>query len=150
MVTPYSQFVGVQAAMNVILGERYKEVTDELIQYANGVWGDEEQISIDAAVKDRILDRPRARELARIQPREVSISDFRAKLGGPDVCDDELLLRYFAGKDDVDALRAAGPEREYVSTRQPLVSLIEQLSKRQGYRQISIQRGALSIRLGKR
>src|SRR5258706_1766326 len=150
MVTPYSQFVGVQGAMNVILGERYKEVTDELIQYAGGVWGDEEQRSINTDIKDRILDRPRARELARIQPREVSIRDFRAKLGGPDVSDDELLLRYFAGKDDVDAIEAAGPVRKYISTRQPLVALIEQLSKRKGYRQISIRRGALSIRLGKR
>ena len=28
MVTPFAQFVGSQAAINVILGERYKEVTD--------------------------------------------------------------------------------------------------------------------------
>ena len=28
MVTPLSQFVGSQAAINVIVGERYKEVTD--------------------------------------------------------------------------------------------------------------------------
>jgi oxaloacetate decarboxylase alpha subunit len=150
MVTPYSQFVGVQAAINVILGERYKEVTDELIQYASGVWGDEEQSSIDAAIKERILDRPRARELARIQPREVSIQDFRDKLGGPSVSDDELLLRYFAGNDDVEAMKASGPAREYITTRQPLVALVEQLAKQKGYRQISIQRGPLSIRLGKR
>jgi oxaloacetate decarboxylase alpha subunit len=121
-----------------------------LIQYANGVWGDEEQLSIKTDIKDKILDRPRARELARIQPREVSIKDFRDKLGGPSVSDDELLLRYFAGKDDADAMKAAGPVRDYISKRQPLLALIEQLSKHKGYRQISIQRGALSIRLGKR
>ena len=32
MVTPLSQFVGSQAAINVIVGERYKEVTDQVNQ----------------------------------------------------------------------------------------------------------------------
>jgi len=32
MVTPLAQFVGTQAAINVIAGERYKEVTDQSIQ----------------------------------------------------------------------------------------------------------------------
>ena len=41
MVTPLSQFVGSQAAINVIVGERYKEVTDQIIQYALGYWGQE-------------------------------------------------------------------------------------------------------------
>jgi oxaloacetate decarboxylase alpha subunit len=36
MVTPLSQFVGSQAAINVIVGERYKQVTDAVIQYALG------------------------------------------------------------------------------------------------------------------
>jgi pyruvate/oxaloacetate carboxyltransferase len=31
MVTPLAQFVGSQAAINVITGERYKEVTDQWI-----------------------------------------------------------------------------------------------------------------------
>ena len=35
MVTPLSQFVGSQAAINVIVGERYKEVTDQVIP---GYW----------------------------------------------------------------------------------------------------------------
>ena len=39
MVTPLSQFVGSQAAINVIVGERYKEVTDQVIRYALGHFG---------------------------------------------------------------------------------------------------------------
>jgi oxaloacetate decarboxylase alpha subunit len=150
MVTPYSQFVGVQAAMNVILGARYKEVTDELIQYANGTWGEEESTSIDANIKDKILDRARARELAQWHPPEPSLKEFRAQLGGPGVSDDELLLRYFAGKDDVAALKAAGPAKAYSMTRQPLVALIDELAKLINYRQISLQHGALSILMTRR
>jgi oxaloacetate decarboxylase alpha subunit len=82
MVTPYSQFVGTQAAMNVILGERYREVIDEVIQYALGLWGEEESSSIDPDVRDRILSRPRARELARWEPPQLSLREVRQKLGG--------------------------------------------------------------------
>ena len=47
MVTPLSQFVGSQAAINVIVGERYKEVTDQVITHClqsveeseAGYWG---------------------------------------------------------------------------------------------------------------
>jgi oxaloacetate decarboxylase alpha subunit len=62
MVTPLSQFVGSQAAINVIVGERYKEVTDQVIQYALGLWGREGGELMDPDVKDRILSRSRARE----------------------------------------------------------------------------------------
>jgi oxaloacetate decarboxylase alpha subunit len=41
MVTPLSQFVGSQPAINVITGERYKQVTDQTIEYAMGIWGKE-------------------------------------------------------------------------------------------------------------
>ena len=37
MVTPYSQFTGVQAVINVVTGERYREVADEIVQYALGL-----------------------------------------------------------------------------------------------------------------
>ena len=147
MVTPYSQFVGVQAAMNVILGERYKECTDEVIQYALGTWGEEESSSIEANVKDRILNRPRARELKNGQVPELTLRQFRVKLAGAGVSDDELLLRYFAGKDDVERMKGAPPVRAYLSGQRPLVLLIEELSKQKKFRQVIVQRGDLAIRL---
>ncbi|TMA13776.1 MAG: hypothetical protein E6J89_00260 [Deltaproteobacteria bacterium] len=51
MVTPLSQFVGSQAAINVIVGERYREVTDQTIQYALGLWG-KEGSSTDPGLKN--------------------------------------------------------------------------------------------------
>jgi oxaloacetate decarboxylase alpha subunit len=147
MVTPYSQFVGVQAAMNVILGARYKECTDEVIQYALGTWGEDESSSIDANVKDRILDRPRARELKTGQAPELTLQQFRVKLAGPGVSDDELLLRYFAGKEDVERMKGAAPVRPYLSGQQPLVLLIQELSKKKNLRQVVVRRGELAVRL---
>lgn len=150
MVTPLSQFVGSQAAFNVILGERYKEVTDQVIQYALGVWGKEGAASMDSNVKDRILGRPRARELAQWEYPHTSVRELRRKLGGPGVSDDELLLRFFTGKEEVAAMRAAGPPKEYLSARHPLVTLIGELAKRSDCRQIYIDKGGLSLRLEKR
>ncbi len=149
MVTPYSQFVGTQAVMNIIQGERYKGVPDEVIQYALGLWGEEESSSMDPNVRERILSRPRAKELAGWQPPQPSLPEVRQKYGGPGVSDDELLLRYFAGKDEVEAMRAAGPSKRHIGPGQPVTSLIEELTKSTNCNHIRIKKGALSLTLGK-
>jgi len=106
MVTPYSQFVGTQAAINVIAGSRYTQLTDEVIKYALGHWGCEEAADMDPDVRDRLLDHPRARELAADPPRELSVGEVREQLNaGPDVGDDELLLRYLTSASDVETMK---------------------------------------------
>ena len=81
MVTPLSQFVGSQAAINVIVGERYKEVTDQVIKFALGHAGAEGARDMTPNVKDKILDRPRAREWAKWTPDEPSPDEMRRRLG---------------------------------------------------------------------
>lgn len=150
MVTPLSQFVGSQAAINVIVGERYKQVTDSVIQYALGRWGKEGSSSMDPNVKDKILSRSRAKELARWEPPEPSIQELRRKLGGRGVSDEDLMLRLILSKDEIEAAHAGGPPKEYHSVRQPLVTLIKDLTKRSNFSQIRMQKGRLSLTLGKR
>ena len=53
MVTPLSQFVGSQAAINVIVGERYKQVTDQTIEYAMGIWGKEGAAFMDPTLRPK-------------------------------------------------------------------------------------------------
>ena len=150
MVTPYSQFFGVQAAINVMVGERYKEVTDEVLLYTLGFWGEEEAQSIDPNVKDRLLNLPRAKELAKLDPPEISLKEFRRKFGGPGVSDDERLLRYFAGAEAVATMKNASPAKEFPQTLTPLLTLIEQIAKRKGSAQIYIKRNGLTLRLERR
>jgi oxaloacetate decarboxylase alpha subunit len=147
MVTPYSQFFGVQAAINVMTGERYKEITDEVMLYALGFWGAEEAACIDANLKDRILSRPRARELSRIEPPEVSLKQFRERFGGTGMTDDDALLNYFAGEEYVTAMKAAGPVREYKAAVAPFVTLIQHLAAQNEARSVEIQRPGLKLRL---
>ena len=149
MVTPYSQFVGVQAAMNVMLGERYKEITDQVIQYALGFWGEAESAAMNPNLRDKILSRPRAKELARLQVPEPSIEAVRRQYGGPGVSDDDLMLRYFAGTQDVAAMRAAPRSERAVDGRLPLLTLINELAKRPGFSQLKIEKGGLVLRMAR-
>jgi oxaloacetate decarboxylase alpha subunit len=130
MVTPFAQFVGSQAAINVILGERYKEVTDQVIQYAMGLWGREGSDHMDPAVKAKILDRPRAREIEKMEYPEPALEEVRKRYGGPNLSDEELLLRFYAGPEFVDALKQAPPRKQYLDARQPVVRLVEELSRK--------------------
>jgi len=147
MVTPLSQYVGSQAAINVILGERYKEVTDQVIQYALGLWGKEGALLMDPDVKDKILSRPRAKEWIGWEPPQPSLKEVRRKFGGSSVSDEDLVLRFFAGDDAVKELHAAGSPREYLNARQPLVRLIDGLSKRKECSRIYVRKPGFSLTL---
>jgi len=150
MVTPLSQFVGSQAAINVIAGERYKQVTDQVIHYALGVWGEEGARDMDPNVKDKILNRPRARELAKWTPPEPSLHEVRQKIGGPGVSDEQLLLRWLLHEEEIAAMRAAGPIREYSTAINPLVSLIEEMAQRADLSKIHIEKSDFALTLEKR
>jgi len=150
MVTPLSQFVGSQAAINVIVGERYKEVTDQTIEYAMGIWGKEGAALMDPNVKEKVLNRPRAREIAERPHPTDSLQDLRRKYGGPGVSDEDVLLRFFSSKDDVERMRAAGPARTYTYDRNPILNLVETLSKQTDRNSVLIQNRNFSLRMQRR
>ncbi len=149
MVTPLSQYVGTQAAINVIVGERYKEVPDQVIQYALGFWGKEAVTVMDKDIRDKILSRPRAREWTKWEQPQPTLHEVRQQYGA-NLSDEALILRYFAGDDYVDALPNGGKPKEYLDANQPLVQLVEQLSKRKESNQVYIKQPGFSIRMEKR
>jgi oxaloacetate decarboxylase alpha subunit len=150
MVTPFSQFAVSQASINVMLGERYKQVIDEVIQYTLGYWGQEASSAVEPNIKDRILSLPRAKELSNREPPQPSIEEVRRQLGGPEVSDDELLLRYIVREEkEINAMRAAGPVKEYQTIMNPLIVLIQELLKEKALDYISIHREDLSLSLRK-
>jgi len=150
MVTPLSQFVGSQAAINVIVGERYKQVTDQTIEYAIGIWGKEGAAFMDKNVKDKILNRPRAKEIADRPDPTDSLQDLRRKYGGQGVSDEEILLRFFTSKDDVDRMHAAGPARACLPNGNPLLNLVAELSKQTERNSVYIQNSKFTLHLEKR
>ena len=59
-------------------------------------------------------------------------------------------MRYVAGNEDVEAMRAAGAPKAYSDTRNPLLTLLEELSRRKDFSRIHIRKDDLSLSLEKR
>ena len=113
MVTPFSQFVGTQATMNVIYGERYKVIPEEIIQYASE-WFGTPSAPIDPEVFNKIVNQPMAKDIFEKEFPEPSIAELRREMGlGPSVSEEEFLLRYVMSNKEVDEMLAAGPLAAY-------------------------------------
>jgi pyruvate/oxaloacetate carboxyltransferase len=93
MATPFSQIVGAQAVDNVVSGKRYQNITDEVIKYALGYYG-QPVAPIDKDVMDKIMNLPRTSEFINWRPEgyHKSVEDLRNEIG-PDLSDDDLLLK---------------------------------------------------------
>jgi oxaloacetate decarboxylase alpha subunit len=102
------------------------------------------------AVRDKILDRPRAKEWGKWQPDEPSADEMRQRLDAEGTSDEELLLRWIVGKEDIDAMHANPRPVEYFNPEQPLVNLLQELSKRATNRQIFVQTPGFSVTLERR
>ena len=149
MVTPLSQFVGTQAAINVITGSRYRQVSDEIIGYALGHWGREALEHIDPDVRQIILDRPRARELDKPDPAEPTLAQVRARYG-ESLSDEELIMRVYVDQDAVEAMRRVPiPEEEPLSSSS-LVDIVATLSRMKGRRHVSFRNANMSVSLSTR
>ncbi len=150
MITPYSQFMVTQSAINVATGERYKHVIDELILFAQGVFGEDSGYPwMDQDLKDKLLASPRAKELEEVtarRSRDIPLKEIRDTLAGPGVSDEEFLLRYILkGEDEIRAMRAAGPYKRYFNTSMPLLTLIQELGKHKQVRYVKVARGDSSL-----
>ncbi len=150
MITPHSQFMVAQAAINVATGERYKVVIDELILFAQGVYGEDSGYTwMDQNLKDKWLAMPRAKELAELaarQEREIPLKEIRDNLGASGVSDEEFLLRYvMKGEQEIAAMRAAGPPKQYYNASLPLITLLQELGKHKSVRYVHVRRGGDSL-----
>ena len=59
---------------------------------------------MDPDIKDKILSRRRADEIGKRAVPQMSLQEFRRKFGGAGVSDEEILLRFFTSKEDVDTI----------------------------------------------
>ncbi|MEW9672147.1 hypothetical protein [Ammoniphilus sp. 3BR4] len=131
MITPYSQFVVSQSALNVATGERYQIIIDELIQFAQGTFSEDSGYTwMDQNLRDRILSLPRAKELQIHQDKDTPIHKIKEQFGGPHLSDEEFLLRYIMkGTQEIEAMRMAGPYKKYFSASMPILNLLDKLGK---------------------
>lgn len=148
MVTPLSQIVGTQAAINVIVGERYLQVTDQTIEYALGRHGKSAPSVMNQDIRDKILGRPRATELEKLEPWEPTISELRQRYG-ENISDEDLIIMSIVGDDALDVVGSAAKKSVSYVKATPLTELIHELAFNANHRYISVQKGDISIKMVK-
>ncbi len=148
MITPASQFIVSQAAVNVATGERYKEVLDSMIETALGVWGWEDAGVpwMDRNVKDRFLSQPNAKHLAEkfertkeIGDSEGSVDALRKSYGLTGVSDEEFFLYHIMNGDA--EIKKIEPPKTYYTGKEPLGLLLKELSKDHSVSRLQLQKG---------
>ncbi len=90
LVTPSSQFVGTQAVLNVLLGERYKVIPREVQNYVLGYYG-----LPPAPMAQEVVDRVgRQAEAITARPGDVlpvELDKARAEIGDLATCEEDVL-----------------------------------------------------------
>jgi oxaloacetate decarboxylase alpha subunit len=145
MVTPFSQLVGTQAVINVMQGERYRTVPDEVKKYALGYYG-RPLAPVAPDVLDRIIQNGSPRIPLTPQPPEPAVAELRRKY--PNSSDEERLLRHLYAGSQVDDMLAAGATRTQYYFDKPLVRLLKELANRRNLGRICISKGAMRLELG--
>ena len=150
MATPFSQFVGVQAVLNVVTGDRYSMVPDEVIQYALGQYGPLPR-PIEPWVLDRVMAQPRAAHFARWVQPQPSLSEVRARFSAG-MSDEELLIRLMTSDREVDEMLAAGPLVTDARHRSSAIvaNLTDLLSESGGASAIQVTTPQLSVSVARR
>jgi oxaloacetate decarboxylase alpha subunit len=144
MVTPFSQFVGVQAVFNVVTKERYSTVPQGLKEYARGGYGNP-AAPIDPNALDRILadgDKDPIDPLENIM--EPMVTQLRSQ-EGPLKSDEELLLMIFNTPQTLKKFLKNKKSLEFPIIRRPLAALINELTKRRDIQRFVLQKGSISM-----
>jgi oxaloacetate decarboxylase alpha subunit len=145
MVTPLSQFIGVQAFLNVVTGERWSQSPDELVKYVLGQYGPPPG-ELDPDVARRVLASPAA-ERFREREHRLDLGEARARFGER-ISDEELLLRMMLPAEQVDALGGAQPAPPRPA-RHPLVELVDGLARR-GLADVEVSAPGMRLRMRRR
>jgi pyruvate/oxaloacetate carboxyltransferase len=127
VVSPFAQYVVTQATLNVVQGERYKTIPDEIRKYAAGYYG-----RLAAKPSDEFLEKLNLKSSEIVTERpgehiEPLIPRLRAELGAQ-ARDDDLLLAAFYDKALLEHLRKPVPEYRFKTT--PLHELVSWLGAR--------------------
>ena len=144
MITPFSQYVGTLAVLNVVNGERYRVVPDEVKKYALGYNG-----TLLAPIEPNVLDRIVANGSQSIVLKppvpEPGVEALRRKY--PGISDEERLLRYSYAGTQVDDMFAAGPIKTEYVFEQPLVCLLREIAKRPRLARVYIRKQDVELEL---
>ena len=115
LVTPISQMVGVQATLNVLLGERYKRVSNEIKSYLRGEYGMSPGVQ-DSDLAQKILgdDKPITTRFADTLRPAFEITKY--KLNNIYISDEDVLSyiifpqiaeKFFKARDEQNTVKVS-------------------------------------------
>lgn len=104
MITPFAQFVGTQAVMNLISGDRYSVVPNEIKKYALGYYG-KLLAPIAPDLHARIIANGASNIALQPTPIAPMLPDIQAR--HPDDSIDHVLLRAMFAGTQVDEMKKA-------------------------------------------
>jgi pyruvate/oxaloacetate carboxyltransferase len=127
VVSPFAQYIVTQSVLNVVQGERYKTIPDEIRKYASGYYG-----KLAARPSDEFLDRANLKPDEFVTERpgehiEPWVPRLRAELGAG-ASDEDLLLAAFYDKALLEPLKKPAPAYRFSTT--PLHELVSWLGAR--------------------
>jgi oxaloacetate decarboxylase alpha subunit len=125
MITPFAQFVGTQAVLNVISGDRYSVVPNEIKKYALGYYG-----KLLAPIEPELLARIIANGASNIDPDPKPIPPMLPDLRERhphDPIDVLLLQAMFAGTQVDEMLKTVASGGNFDEATMPLLALIKSL-----------------------
>jgi oxaloacetate decarboxylase alpha subunit len=127
LVSPFAQYIITQSVLNVMQGERYKTVPDEVRKYAMGYYG-----RLAATPCDEFLEKARIRPqdmtTARSGERlEPALPRLRQQLGAS-ASDEDLLLAAFYEPSLLAPLKKPQPAYSFRTT--PLLELLRYLDSK--------------------
>jgi oxaloacetate decarboxylase (Na+ extruding) subunit alpha len=144
LVSPFAQYIITQSVLNVVQGERYKTIPDEVRKYAMGFYG-----RLAARPSEEFLDR------AKIDPAEIctarpgdsiapALPRLRAQLGSA-ATDEDLLLAAFYEPALLAPLRKPMPPCRFSTT--PLLELVRYVESRADIREARIKFAGTEVSL---
>ena len=127
VVSPFAQYIVTQATLNVVQGERYKTIPDEIRKYVRGYYG-----RLAAKPSDEFLERANIRDSEYVTEAPAAhlepwVPRLRAELGSA-AGDEDVLLAAFYDRKLVEPLRNPVPECRFRTT--PLTELVGFLARR--------------------
>jgi len=145
MITPFAQFVGTQAVLNVLHGERYRIVPDALKKYVLGYYG-KLLAAVDPDAKDRIVANGSKAIALTPQPLAPAVTSLRRRY--PNASEEERLLRYMMGDAHVDRMRAGHlSSGRPVAAEAPVVDLVRRVLERRRPARVHIHRQDFELSL---
>jgi oxaloacetate decarboxylase alpha subunit len=150
--TPFSQLMGIQAVLNVVTGERYGTVPDEVLVYVLGHLG-EPPAPINPEILDRMLSTPRGKEIQKWSPPQPTIEELKEQHGDRSMSDEELLRRYLVPLPDVEATHAAGLQPRSstsMETRSDVVGARPPADLRASFAEVELGSATITLRRSSR